>query len=49
MVITLLHFNNVRLPLLSIEFLDVDGVVQLILNAVHHIVSSNLRLWIASL
>ena len=43
------HSNNVRLPLLSIELLDVDGVVQLILNAVHHVVASDLRLRIATL
>lgn len=45
---TLLYSNNVRLPFLSIEFLDVDGVVQLILNAIHHVVSSDFRLWITS-
>lgn len=42
------HPNSVRLPLLSVELLDVDGVVQFVLNAVHHVVASDLRLRITT-
>ena len=42
------HPNSVRLPLLSVELLDVDGVVQFVLNAVYHVVASDLRLRITT-
>ena len=34
----------IRLPLLSVELLDVDGVVELLLDSVDHIVSCDFRL-----